>query len=321
MKKKLDTWKILNILSPILSLFIITVASVFIYKLLKQHSFSTILDHLRTIPSNQIYTAIGVTIVTYLILSAYDFLAVRYLGLKVSKFKVGLISFVSFAFGNAIGMANLASSSVRLRMYPFIGVHHRDVLKIIIFCSISYWLGFFSLAGGVMSVEPLDIFEKFNLSQGIIRGLGISFLVLCVIYLYFCYNHHRPLIIKGQSIYFPALSFSITQITVAALDWALAGFALYSLLPQGIHIPYYDFLEIFLTAQVIAVLAHVPGGIGVLEAMIIYFLDPKGQHSGQLLASFIAFRVVMYLMPLSLASFSFLFFEIYNKKAKITPIS
>ncbi len=319
--KKINVWKVLNILSPILSLFIITIAGIFIYKLLKQHSLVTIVGHLRSIPINQIYKALGITFLTYLILSAYDLLAIKYLNLKISKFKTALVSFVAFSFGNAIGMANLASSSVRLRMYPFVGIHHRDVLKIIIFCSLSYWLGFFSLAGTVMSIEPLDIFEKFNLSPGIIRGLGISFLVLSSVYLYFCFNHHKPFTIKGQNIYFPALSFSLTQITVAALDWALAGFALYILLPQGIQINYYDFLEIFLTAQVIAVLAHVPGGIGVLEAMIIYFLDPNGNYSAQLLATFIAFRSVMYLLPLLLAALSFLLFEIYNKKAKIEPIS
>jgi uncharacterized membrane protein YbhN (UPF0104 family) len=320
-EKKSNIWKIFNILSPILSLFIITVASIFIYKLLNKHSLSSIVGHLRSIPTDKIYYALAVTLITYLILSAYDFLAVRYLGLKASKIKVALVSFVAFAFGNAIGMANLASSSVRLRMYPFVGIHHRDVLKIIIFCSLSYWLGFFSLAGTVMAIEPLNIFEKYNLTVGMIRGIGIAFLLVTGTYLYFCFRHHKPLTIKDQKIAFPAISFSLTQITVAALDWALAGFALYILLPQGIQISYYDFLEIYLTAQVIAVLAHVPGGIGVLEAMIIYFLDPNGEFSAQLLATFIAYRSIMYLLPLLLASFSFLFFEIYNKKANITPVS
>ena len=320
-QKKSKVWKVLNILSPILSLFIIIVATIFIYRLFKVHSLSTIIGHLRSIPIDKIFLALIITFITYLILSFYDFLAVRYLELKASKIKVALISFVAFAFGNAIGMANLASSSVRLRMYPFVGIHHRDVLKIIIFCSLSYWLGFFSLAGTVMAIEPLDIFEKYNLTVGMVRGIGISFLMVTATYLYFCFKHHKPFTIKEQKIAFPALSFSLSQITVAALDWALAGFALYILLPQGINISFYDFLEIYLTAQVIAVLAHVPGGIGVLEAMIIFFLDPNGELSAQLLATFIAYRSIMYLLPLSLASISFLFFEIYNKRANITPVS
>ena len=188
-QKKSKIWKVLNILSPILSLFIIIVATIFIYRLFKVHSLSTIIGHLRSIPIDKIFLALIITFITYLILSAYDFLAVRYLELKASKIKVALISFVAFAFGNAIGMANLASSSVRLRMYPFVGIHHRDVLKIIIFCSLSYWLGFFSLAGTVMAIEPLDIFEKYNLTVGMVRGIGISFLMVTATYLYFCFKN------------------------------------------------------------------------------------------------------------------------------------
>lgn len=319
--KKFDVWKLLNILSPILSIFIVTVAGIFIYKIFQQHSFDSIMEHLRSIPTAKIYLALGVTFITYLILSVYDFLAVRYLELNISKLKVGLISFVAFAFGNAIGMANLASSSVRFRMYPFVGIHHRDVLKIIIFCSLSYWLGFFSLAGVVMAFEPLDLLEKYKLSAGVIRGTGIGFLAVCLVYLFFCLRHHKPFTIKGQQIVFPRFSFSITQILVAALDWGLLGLALYILLPDGIEVTFFYFLQIFLTAQVVAVLAHVPGGIGVLEAMIIYFLDPEKKFSGELLACFIAYRSVMYLLPLSLASSFFVIFEIYNKKFKIKPVS
>jgi phosphatidylglycerol lysyltransferase len=319
--KKFDVWKLLNIVSPILSLFIITVAILFIRGILQQHSLDSILDHLKSIPTHKISFALVITFITYLILSVYDFLAVRYLNLAVSKWKVGIISFVAFAFGNAIGMANLASSSVRLRMYPFVGIHQRDVLKIIIFCSLSYWLGFFTLAGSIMAFEPLDLLEKYKLSAGVIRGTGVGFLVVCLTYLFFCLRHHKPFTIKGQQIVFPAFSFSLTQILVAALDWGLAGFALYILLPSQIEVSFFYFLQIYLTAQVVAVLAHVPGGIGVLEAMIIYFLDPEKKFSGELLACFIAYRSVMYLLPLSLASSFFLLFEIYNKKAKIKPVT
>ncbi len=206
-------------------------------------------------------------------------------------------------------------------MYPFVGIHQRDVLKIIIFCSLSYWLGFFSLAGAVMAFEPLDLLEKYKLSAGVIRGTGIGFLAVCLTYLLFCLRHHKPFTIKGQQIVFPRFSFSLTQILVAALDWGLLGLALYILLPDGIEVTFFYFLQIFLTAQVVAVLAHVPGGIGVLEAMIIYFLDPQKKFSGELLACFIAYRSVMYLLPLTLASSFFVIFEIYNKKFKIKPVS
>ena len=317
--KRFDIWKLTNILSPIFSSFIISIAALFIYHIFQEHSLEAILGHLKSISLQKISLAFLITVICYLILSVYDLLAVRYLGLKISRLKVGLISFVAFAFGNAIGMANLASSTVRLRMYPFAGVSPKVVLKIIIFCSLSYWLGFFGLAGSIMAFEPLDLLEKYSLSAGVIRGAGFVFLAVCTVYLYFCVNHHKPISIRGKQIIFPNFTFSITQILIAALDWALAGLCLYVLLPSGIEGSFYYFLQIFLTSQVVAVLAHVPGGIGVLDAMIIYFLDPKGEYSAELLACFIAYRSVMYLLPLGLASFFFLIYEFYNKKAKIKP--
>ena len=52
--KKFDVWKLLNIVSPILSLFIITVAILFIRGILQQHSLESILEHLKSIPTHKI---------------------------------------------------------------------------------------------------------------------------------------------------------------------------------------------------------------------------------------------------------------------------
>jgi uncharacterized membrane protein YbhN (UPF0104 family) len=56
-----------------------------------------------------------------------------------------------------------------------------------------------------------------------------------------------------------------------------------------------------LSAAVIAVPTHVPGGLGVLEAVFVSVLG-REVPAGRLVAGLLAFRALYYLVPLALAA-------------------
>jgi phosphatidylglycerol lysyltransferase len=90
------------------------------------------------------------------------------------------------------------------------------------------------------------------------------------------------------------------QLLVGSLDWILACSVLYVLLPEQSQLSFLQFLGIYLLAQVIALISHVPGGLGVFESMIL-LLAPN-LPADALLSSLLVYRGIYYLLPLALAT-------------------
>ncbi len=88
----------------------------------------------------------------------------------------------------------------------------------------------------------------------------------------------KPLRIGNQEFSFPPFKLSLLQLAVSAADFALASLVLYVLLPHG-SINYSTVLVSYLAAMIVVVVLHVPGGIGVLELVIIELLA-KEENGG-----------------------------------------
>ncbi|RZA05383.1 MAG: UPF0104 family protein, partial [Proteobacteria bacterium] len=310
--------KILSLLNflkrgmPLLAAAIFVLAVYFVHRLLKPYSYGEILDYIEAIPPRRFLASVAVTIASYSLLSCYDLLAVRYVKKSLPPGQVAFASFMAFAFSNSIGLANLAGSSVRLRLYPYFGLEARDVLKMIAFISLSFWLGFFALAGAVLSVHPVALPVEYGLPPGILRLVGFCLLGVVLSYLGLVAFRKEPLRLGGRTLELPSFKLSLLQVLVAAGDWALAGAALFFLLPASASLGYFHFLSIFLSAQLAALLSHVPAGAGVLEAVITQFVGPDHHPTPAIVGGLIAYRLVYYLAPLIIAAVALAFFEIYR---------
>jgi phosphatidylglycerol lysyltransferase len=64
---------------------------------------------------------------------------------------------------------------------------------------------------------------------------------------------------------------------------------------------YPGFLGLFLLAQVSGLVSQVPGGLGVLETVLLLLLSPT-LPAASVAASLVAYRVIYYLLPLGLAT-------------------
>lgn len=99
---------------------------------------------------------------------------------------------------------------------------------------------------------------------------------------------------------------------MAGLDLVVAASCLYSLLPVDSGVSFLEFLPNYLLAQVTVVLTHVPGGMGVLEVIIMNLTH--GIPSQSVFAAILAFRVIYYLLPLMLTAVLLGCYEIYLRR-------
>src|SRR5207237_6379478 len=86
---------------------------------------------------------------------------------------------------------------------------------------------------------------------------------------------------------------------VASGDLLLATGVMYVLLPAGVSISYWRFANVVLLALGASVMSHVPGGVGVIEAVVLELVphdDPA-----VLMGTLLTFRAIYYLLPLTVA--------------------
>jgi phosphatidylglycerol lysyltransferase len=67
-------------------------------------------------------------------------------------------------------------------------------------------------------------------------------------------------------------------------------------LPSTAHVHYITFLGVYAAAVIAGIISHVPGGVGVFEAVVLLTLP--GESTDALLGSLLAYRAVYYLVPL-----------------------
>jgi uncharacterized membrane protein YbhN (UPF0104 family) len=160
------------------------------------------------------------------------------------------------------------------------------------------------------------LWGEISLSQHL---LGVIFLSCVFAYLISCAFIRRPIRFKEYTLSLPPVRLSAMQLLVSAGDFLLATATLYALLPPDVvgpdKINFSTVLIAYLTAQICAVLTHVPGGYGLLEAILLTFLEgPEADNKGPIVCAVILFRIIYYLIPFAIAAVIFLVNEARSEK-------
>jgi phosphatidylglycerol lysyltransferase len=235
-----------------------------------------------------------------MLMAGYDLLALRYIGRPLAVGKTAMASFLGNAFSNNIGFSMIAGASVRYRLYSTWGLSAVEITQVVLFCTSTLWLGFLGLSGAVFLVEPLALPQCLHLPFATARPLGLLLLLGVGSYLLCTLVLKEKIAIRGWSLSLPSLGLAGSQLSIGVLDWWLSGSVLYCLLPQSTPIGFTAFLEIYLLAQLGALISQVPGGLGVFETLILT-LAPSNIPPPQLLGALIVFRGIYYLLPLLVA--------------------
>jgi phosphatidylglycerol lysyltransferase len=308
--------KFLHAIGPLVGLVIFSIALWVLYQALHNYHYHDIPRHLRELPLSYLLIALGLTMLNYLIMSGYDLLALRYINYRLRYPKIAIASFIGYAFSNNVGLSMLAGGSVRFRLYSAWGLSVEEITKVVIFCSLTLWLGFLTLGGIVFLFEPMVIPNVLQLPLFSVRPIGMIFIFLLGGYLSWNLFRKRPLKLRNWEFPLPSFRIFFAQIAVASLDWALAGTILYILLPSSAELSYFGFLSIYLLAQAAGLVSQVPGGLGVFETVILLLLTPYFPASA-VFGSLLAYRGIYYLLPFAIATIMLGAHEVLDKRERV----
>ncbi len=272
------------------------------------YEYAKVASYLEVLPTSHVLLAIGLTLLTFVVLTGYDMLALRYVDVDLASRRVMFSAFIGYAVSQAIGNPILTGGSVRYRLYSVWGISPAKVAKSILFAGVSFWLGFFTLGGLVLLVEPPSLAAVLDLP---IRSAGLGLLILLPVGAYAGFTWYRttPVEVRGWTLNTPPNWMLPVQIALAAADLGLASSVLYVLLPSDVSVSLPFLLVSYLIALLAGLLSHVPGGLGVFESILLLILTPE-VPAPALLSGLLAYRGIFHLLPLVLAAAAFGAYEL-----------
>ena len=285
---------------------------------LRTLSWNDLVTDVLAVPHHQLVLAVLLTALNYAALTGYDLLAFVYAQQRLSRWRIAAASLVAFALSNAIGFAVLTGPSVRYRFYSRWGVSGEQLSRIVVACSVTFWLGLFAL-GGASLVATGDALALPAAAHALIAPAGWLLLLVPFGYVTAAALNLRPIRVFGLALPLPPVRLAAAQLTLSSIDWALAAGVLYVLLPPGAP-PFISFLGLFLIAILAGMISHVPGGIGVFEGLMLLLLAPN-LPAAQLIPRLVVFRVLYYLAPLCAALAALIIDEAWQRRAGVTRVA
>ncbi|GCL44995.1 lysylphosphatidylglycerol synthase domain-containing protein [Microcystis aeruginosa] len=304
--------KILRFAPIILSLSLFILAVWAISQEFKHYTFAQLLASLDHITTSHKLEAIFCMALGYLSMTGYDRLGFYYIKHPLALGTIIRTAFISYAFGNNIGLTLFSGTAIRYRFYTPAGVGVVDIAKVITFTHLSFWLGMLGIGGLSFLVDPQRIPQLLKLPFLTTKPLGIIFLLLVAGYFFLTISYKKPIKIGQENIYLPPWNLSLALILLTFIDWILAARVLYLLLPSNYNTSFLGFFGLYVFAMTAGVLSNVPGGIGVFE-FILLRLRPEYVSTGELLGSLIAYRAIYYFLPLIVAFVWLLGYETRRK--------
>lgn len=256
--------------------------------------YDDIVAAIEATPGARIALAVLATAVSFAALVGYDASSLRYVGARVPPRTIAKTAFVAYALSNTIGLGVFTGGAVRMRLYGAAGVEPADVSRAIVFNALVFGLGACAVGGAGLWWDAAALAPLLRLPAWAVAVCGASALAAVLLVLALC--HVRDHIGRVR---LPSPRLAWTQLALSVLDITAAAAVLWLLLPEG-AVGFATFLGFYAAAVVIGVISHVPGGLGVFEAVMLVALG-SSVPAGELAGALVLYRLVYYVLPLLIA--------------------
>ena len=298
-------------MTRILTLAVAVAVVVLLFKMGAQIEWREVFRAAREIPTRTLSIAGALVVAGYAMYSGIDCLAKRFVRHSLPIWKTLAIAAVSYAINLNLGVL-LGAIGVRLRLYHKLGLRHAVITRVVIFGSVTNWLGYCWLAGLLFLGGSVGALARWGIGLAVLRSVGAAILAMALAYLVLCATSRRSRWGRGPyRVALPPVRMAWAQSGLAIASWSIMGAIVYVLL-EG-RVPYLEVLAILLFCSIAAMIAHIPGGLGVTEAIFVTVLAGR-LPDHQVLAAILTYRVLYQWLPLCLALPAYVAMEFHSRK-------
>ncbi|MFF7859516.1 MULTISPECIES: lysylphosphatidylglycerol synthase domain-containing protein [unclassified Pseudomonas] len=294
----------------VLTMAFLILVPVLLYLLARNLDWNEVRQSLLAYKPGTLVIGFAVALCSYLTFASYDLLARAYTGHHLPVRQVLPIAFVCYAF-NLNFTTWVGGVALRYRLYSRLGLDTPTITRILTLGLLTNWMGYMLLAGTVFALGLVELPSNWAVGATGLRLIGVLLLGIAVSYLLACgFAKKRTWRWRNHEVTLPSLRLALYQVVLGASNWALMALLIFWLLPGEAFYP--SILGILLISCVAGVVAHIPAGLGVLEAVFLALLHGQ-MAQGTLVAALLGYRTLYYLLPLLLAVITYLILE---KRAK-----
>ncbi|MDH2012573.1 lysylphosphatidylglycerol synthase domain-containing protein [Pseudomonas juntendi] len=294
----------------VLTVAFLILIPVLLYQLARNLDWNEVRQSLLAYKPGTLVVELAIAVCSYLTFASYDLLARAYTGHQLPARQVLPVAFVCYAF-NLNFTTWVGGVALRYRLYGRLGLDTATITRILTLGLLTNWMGYMLLAGSVFALGLVELPGNWAVGTTGLRLIGVLLLAITAAYLLACgLAKKRTWRWREHEVTLPTLRLALCQVALGASNWALMALLIYWLLPGDAFYP--AILGILLISCVAGVVAHIPAGLGVLEAVFLALLHGQ-MAQGTLVAALLGYRTLYYLIPLVVAIVTYLVLE---KRAK-----
>lgn len=284
----------------VLSVTIIAVAGVVLYRKLHDINVTKLLTAMSTVEYRDVFKAAMFVAAAYFTLTFYDLFALRTIGRKDVPYRIAALGgFTSYSVGHNVGASVFTGGAVRYRVYSAWGLDAIEVAKVCFVAGLTFWLGNIAVLGLGFAWHPEAASAIDLLPEWFNRILGVTALVVLAAYVIWVWR--SPLVVGRQNwqVRLPAGPLTLLQIVIGIIDLGFCSLAMYVLVPNNPDLGFVTVAVVFVSATLLGFASHSPGGLGVFDAAMLIALWQYDKE--ELLAGLLIFRLLYYITPFALA--------------------
>jgi uncharacterized membrane protein YbhN (UPF0104 family) len=284
----------------LLSLSIIAVALVVLYRILHNLNLSEVVAALQKVDGGHIALSAAAVAAGYFTLTFYDLFALRTIGRHDVPYRIAALgAFTSYSIGHNVGASAFTGGAVRYRVYSSWHLDAIDVAKICFIAGLTFWLGNAAVLGLGIAYHPEAASAIDQLPPSVNRVLAAVILAVLVSYVAWVWRGARVIGRREWKVMLPGGPLTLLQIAIGFVDLCCCALAMYMLLPDQPAIDFVTVAVIFVTATLLGFASHSPGGLGVFDAAMLIALWEFNKE--ELVAALLLFRLLYYITPFVLS--------------------
>lgn len=286
---------------PLLAIGLFALAIWTIHHSIAAIRFAQIRREIVAIPGEILLMSLGLTAASFSALAFQDYVALWSTGKRISLWRAAIGSFIAQSVAHSTGFSILIGGALRCRYYMSEGLSFADTMKVQLSFSGTFGMATCILLGLSFLLDPsLAAAQVAFLPPEMVRALGALLLAGPIGVFIWRGVHVGPLRLLGRQIDMPDTRHLLPQTLLSLADVSCMGAVLYVFLPAGLHISYPALIGLFAIAMTVGVASHVPGGLGVIEAVILLLISPSAELLPALVSALVMFRFIYYFVPLVL---------------------
>lgn len=219
-------------------------------------------------------------------LGKYDGVVHRLIGTGVSSKAAERAGITAIALSQTVGLGVISSAFVRWRMLPDLSLV--QAMRISAIVAVSFLSAWAVVAALIALTVPMTMPWADWIAWAVL-GCAVVFAMLSVL---------RPSFMAAFHI--PPLRAMGAFLTLALIDTAAAGAALWMVLPDGCEVALLPLIAAYLLALGAGLISSAPGGMGAFELTLLALLPSLDAEP--LLAAILAFRTIYYALPAVIAA-------------------